>query len=261
MKESGYHRSTSRVLDALELISESGKGGYTLTEICQIMDVPKSSMFPILHTLEKRHYLSANSVSGKYTIGPSAFQLGNAYLENFDMLREIQTELQNITNVCAEASYFATLKGGEAFYLAKADSPEPIRMVASLGNGLPAYSTGIGKALLMDHTLSDLKRLYPDGLQPLTEHTVTDFRILCEQLQEAHETGFCYEVEESNQYIRCFAVPLRKNGAIIAAVSVAIPVFRYTEEKEDFIKHLLKNAQKRLECLFQNVTIDFTHLS
>ncbi|MDE5910465.1 MAG: IclR family transcriptional regulator [Lachnospiraceae bacterium] len=258
MANSNEHRSTTRVLDALELIAESGKDGFDLTEICQQMDMAKNSVLPILRTLVHRHYLSIDPVSGKYTIGSYAFQIGNAYLENFDTMKEIKRELQNITNACSETSHFATLKSGNAFYIAKADSPESIRMAAAVGLGLPAYSTGIGKALLTDCTLDDLMKLYPKGLRPLTPKTITDFDALAAQLNQAHSCGFSCEIEECEQNIRCLAVPLRKNGTIIAAISVAIPVYRYTPGKEELILYLLKNSKQRLEYIFQsiNVSID-----
>ncbi|HIV93569.1 MAG TPA: IclR family transcriptional regulator [Candidatus Eisenbergiella stercoravium] len=261
MSNSTEHRSTTRVLDALELVAGGGRDGYTLTELCQRLDVPKSSMFPILHTLCERGYLTLHPDSGRYTTGPSALRLGNAYLENIDALDEITKELRTITAACSETSYFATLKGGNAFYLAKADSPEPIRMVAAIGHSLPAYSTGIGKALLADCSLSDLKRLYPQGMKPLTPNTITDFQMLDEQLRQAQESGFSYESEESTPYIRCIAVPLRKDGRIVAAVSVAVPVFRYTEEKEELIRLLLKTAKQRIEHLFLDIHLDPDRLS
>ncbi|HJA91534.1 MAG TPA: IclR family transcriptional regulator [Candidatus Eisenbergiella merdipullorum] len=256
MTNSSEHRSTTRVLDALELIAGGGRNGYTLTEICQRLDAPKSSMFPILHTLCGRGYLTLQADSGRYTTGPSALRLGNAYLENIDALDEITKELQIITAACSETSYFATLKGGNVFYLAKADSPEPIRMVAAIGHSLPAYSTGIGKALLTDCSLPDLKRLYPDGLKPLTSHTITDLQALEEQLVKARKSGFSYESEESTPYICCIAVPLRKGGQIVAAVSVAVPVFRYTEEKAELIRLLLKTAKQRMERLFLDIHLE-----
>ena len=45
-------------------------------------------------------------------------------------------------------------------------------------------ATGVGKALLADYQLPQLKALYYDGLYPLTEHTITDFRLLADQLAE-----------------------------------------------------------------------------
>lgn len=62
-----------------------------------------------------------------------------------------------------------------------------------IGRRLAAYGTGIGKALLRDFTLEQLRETYPDGLRPLTAHTVTDFSELYRQLQEDQSTRSAYE--------------------------------------------------------------------
>ncbi|TAH72750.1 MAG: IclR family transcriptional regulator [Anaerolineaceae bacterium] len=255
------HRSTSRVLDILELISNGNNEGYTLTEIASKLNVPKSSLFPMLHTLLDRQYLSLDANQGKYCIGMMLFQVGSSYLDNFNIMNDITTELQNITNVCAEASHFAILNNGNIIYLAKIDSPEPIRMISSVGKSLPAYGTGLGKSLLMDHSINELRRLYPDGLKPMTQYTVTDFDLLDEQLSKARQCGFAYEVEESNLYIRCISIPIRQNNKIVAAISVAVPTFRYTQEKADLIQHLLLNAKHRLESILKTIYVDFNNLT
>ena len=36
-----------------------------------------------------------------------------------------------------------------------------------------------------------------DGLYPLTEHTITDFRLLADQLAEIRASGFAYECVSS----------------------------------------------------------------
>lgn len=254
------HRSTARVLDALSLVAQCGKAGYTLTEICQQLDAPKSSMLPILRTLVQRHFLAFDSESSRYSISYAAFQTGNAYLEKLDALSEINTQLQHITDTCAETSYFATLKDGCSFYIAKHDSPETIRMAATVGYSLPAYSTGIGKALLADYTLADLQKLYPEGLQPLTPHTITDIHRLAAQLEAFRATGYFYEEGESTPHVRCVAVPLRKDRVVVSAISVAVPAFRYTKEKEQMILHLLDRAKQHLEHIFQYADINLSSI-
>ena len=57
MKPAEQHRSTERVLDILELVAQDGRPHYTLTQISQRLDAPKSSLLPILRTLHQRGYL------------------------------------------------------------------------------------------------------------------------------------------------------------------------------------------------------------
>jgi DNA-binding IclR family transcriptional regulator len=243
----------------MELIA-SNANGFTLTEICEKINAPKSSMFPIIHTLEERGYLSQNPANMRYKISQMAFQIGNAYLDYIDITDEVQRELQNIVNICGETCLFAILSGSDVFYLKKVDSPQAIRMIAMVGKKIPAYGTGLGKALLSAHKLADLRRLYPEGLQPLTENTITDINVLYEQLQKAKVDGFAYEMEESNQFVRCIAIPLHQNEKIVAAISVAIPTFRYSSEKESLIKHLLLNTKSKLESILSKINVDFSSL-
>ena len=56
---------------------------------------------------------------------------------------------------------------------------------------------GVGKALLADYQLPQLKALYYDGLYPLTEHTITDFRLLADQLAEIRASGFATSVRRA----------------------------------------------------------------
>lgn len=112
-------------------------------------------------------------------------------------------------------------------------------MYSAIGKRLPAYSTAVGKALMAGYTEEELRALYPEGLKPITPHTITDFGVLAEQLRQVKEKQMAYEKEESNEMIRCTAKPILKNGTAVAAMSVTIPLFRWTEEKQEFIEQLL----------------------
>ena len=52
---------------------------------------------------------------------------------------------------------------------------------------------------------------------------------LADQLAEIRASGFAYECEESTRGIRCIGVPLRKSGKVVAALSVAFPLERYSD--------------------------------
>jgi len=256
--DKNIHRSTGRVLDILEIVS-GNPGKYTLTEICRLTESPKSSLSPILQTLVNRGFLSLTH-DLHYKIGHGAYQVGNAFLEQMDILDEIEKILSGITNVCSETSHFAILAGSDVLYIKKIDSPENIRMTSRAGNTMPAYGTAIGKALLMDKDLSELKRIYPGKLDKLSKNTITNLDDLYEQICEARATGFTSEIEESNDHIRCYAVPIKQKNQIIAAVSVAIPIFRYTDEVGTLVKTLLFNAQKKIEHIIKSVDYDFENL-
>jgi IclR family KDG regulon transcriptional repressor len=249
MKARDSHRPTERVLDILELVTQNGYTSYSLAEIAAALDAPKSSLFPVVHTLVKRGFLNYDKDTLRFSIGFKAYEVGMKYAHRTGIYDEILSEMQNIVRSCSESCNFAELKGGDALCLMKVDSPEAIRMFSAPGKRMPAYSTALGKALLAEKTREELEELYPGGMVPVTEHTITNLDTLMEQLAEVRLTGVATESEENALLIRCIAVPIKNAGATVAALSVAVPTFRYSDEKKDLIIKLLTEARRRIEML------------
>jgi len=256
MEKRDYHRSTQRVVEILSAVNKEERQGLSLADLARILEAPKSSLFPIVQTLYQLGMLAHNKESGKYTIGYKAYEIGYGYLSSGRLKEDISDILNEMVAECLETCYLAELVDGDVFYLMRIDSPETIRMVASPGRKLPAYSTGVGKALLSGKTKNELAGLYPEGLKSLTENTITDMNVLYDQIQDIRRTGIAFEVEESTPHVRCLAVPIRSDGEIIAAMSVAVPVFRYSKEKEQLIIKLLKENQKRIERIVNTIGWD-----
>ena len=240
------HKPTLRALSVLELVACNNR--YTLSEISSRLGIPPSTLLPIVHTLRDRNYLSFDEKTQTYTLGLRLFELGST-IQDTDFFSSIIEIMQNVVDGCGETCHYGVLSGGDVLYLAKVNSPQAIRMYSMTGRRLPAYATAIGKALLSGHSPDQLRALYPEGLKALLPNTITDFDILNAQIREIREQGFAYENEESNENIRCIAVPLCSGGRVTAALSVAVPVFRYSEELRSRAERLLRDAASFAERL------------
>lgn len=237
------HKPTLRIIAILELLSEVNTP-YTLSEISRSLGISTSTLFPILHTLREKKYLKLDEKKQMYTLGLRLFEIGSRIQSSLSY-DQITRVMGQIVETCGETCHFGMLDRGDVLYLAKVDSPEPIRMFSTIGKRLPAYGTAIGKALLKNYSPGELKSLYPTGLKPMTANTITDFNVLFEQLNSPDI--FTYENEESNEQIRCIAAPVYRGGAVVAAVSVAVPVFRYSDEKQAQIERALKESLVQFE--------------
>lgn len=248
------HRPTSRVLDILQLLSTS-KEGYAPTEIANTIHVPKSTITPILRTLLQRKFITLTKM-GKYIIGPSAFIVGCAALPNMNLLELLKNNMKKIVKETSETCQLGILIDGDVLYIAKEESIEPIRLVSFVGKRLPAYATGIGKALLSNFNLPQLEQLYPYDLPQITNHTIKNIPALLENLEQGNQQHFFEEAEENTLGIICLAVPLVYKEKIIAAISVSIPKFRFTPEKEKIVIQSLQKNRADLEHLFHELNID-----
>lgn len=243
------HKPTARVLEILELLS-TAEDSMRLAEISRALEIPKSTLLPILQTMVECRYLQKND-SDRYTLGMALVGAAAAAGKHYSPQKCIKTCLKELVEAFRETCYYGVLDHDRVLYMEKVDSPQPIRMLTAIGHRLPAYATGLGKALLMDHTPAQLEALYPQGLTPLTEKTVPNISALAAQLAEAKALGYAWEVEESTEHIRCFSVSVRKGGSIVGAVSMAIPMFRYREEEKENITAALQKTASQLGNLLQ----------
>jgi len=236
------HQPTERVIKIFELAASSAEG-KRLADFSSELEIPKSTLLPILTTLCERHYLARET--DRYFPGAALFSLARSFGKETSTMDHVHRELVALVEKFGETCYFGIPDGGNVLYLDKVDSPNPLRMLTTIGRRLPAYATGVGKALLMGKSAAELRKLYPNGLSPLTEKTVTDFFSLVEQLSQAVSEGYAWEIEESTEFIRCFAVPVKKLGCTVAAISIAIPIFRYNESKRgEIVKALIDTADR-----------------
>ena len=242
------HRATSRILDLLELLSGADGAGYTLTELSQALHIPKSSLFSIIHTLEERRYVHCDKHSGQYSIGVSAYVLG-ASCPAEQSLAVVRRVMEEVVARCRETCQLGVLDQGNILYLEKVDAPQAIRLSSRVGDRLPANATALGKALLSGLADNEVRALYPAGLPGRTSHTVTELPLLLDQLAQIRRSGIAAEREECAQQLACWAVPLRRSGRVFAALTVSVPLFRCTADKEAVVCRCLGDAREELEQL------------
>lgn len=254
--EATSHRSTQRVLDILTFLAQSEQHTHTLAEIALALDAPKSSLFPILQTMTSNSVLNYNPQTQRYSLGIRIFEIGMQYLQSNNSYSDISREIRHIAQTSLETCNLGELIGNEVCYLMKESSPETIRMFSAPGKRMPAHSTALGKVLLCEKTWDELKTLFPNGLAPVTNRTITDLQTLFRQLKFIREQGYGTEDEENELSVQCIAIPLRIDGHIRYALSVSIPKFRYTAEKGEHILRLLLEHQSKIEAFLSawNIT-------
>ncbi|WP_288713154.1 IclR family transcriptional regulator [uncultured Parolsenella sp.] len=240
------HRATCRVLELLGLLSKY-EDGLTFTDVQRMTDIPKGTLSPMLHTMEYMNYISYDAVSGRYAIGVNTYLAGKVYGGSDPELHFIIEEMHRIVDACGETCQLGMLEGGNVAYIAKVDSPSPIRLISDVGKVFPAYCTAIGKAILSEKTRPEVNRLLPKKFTSFTANTITSANVLWDQLLEVRRTGFAHDYEEITDGVTCVAVPIHINGKAMYGMSVTTPSYRLDDTKLRLIESLLASAQQRIE--------------
>jgi IclR family KDG regulon transcriptional repressor len=239
------HKPTERVLLILETLAN--EEGMTLSALAAKTGISKGTIFPILKSLLSRKYINHNEKTGLYTLGISCAVLASATVEKEYWLRMVNAEMRNVVTECNEVCQMGVLDGAHVLYIDKIQGEQTVQLVSKIGTRLPAIFSALGKAMLSQCTDEEIMALYPNGFTPVTSRSVRSPQKLREQLNEIVAKGYAMDDREINEDTVCFAVPLWQKGRILAAISVSLPYFRATQEKNEQVLASLILARKKIE--------------
>ncbi|MFH8629199.1 IclR family transcriptional regulator [Streptomyces lydicus] len=227
--------AVTRALDILELFLE-GDGTLSAPEITRKAQLPRTTVHELVTTLAARSYLvPVPGQSGRYRLGVRTYQLGSRYAEQLDLAAEGQQVAREVAETCDETVHVAILEDLDVIYIAKVDSVHAVRMVSAAGRRLPAHCTSVGKMLLAALPADELDtRIEEAGeLAAMTHDSITDPEALRSALATVRERGIAVEHRESNPDVSCVAAPVRDGtGRVVAALSISVPMIRWSEEHE-----------------------------
>ena len=211
----------------------------TLDELVGALAINKTSLFRIVRTLEIEGLLIRDDES--YRLGPRVLELGNVYLSTLSVHHVAQRHLAELAAACGQTVSMAILDGLDVVYVAIEHAQREVGIQGEIGGRHPAHATGLGKVLLAE--LSDdeiLERIGDRPLKRLTHRTVVEPQALLRRLRQVRDDGYAIDDEERGIGIRCVAAPVRdRQDRVIAAVSVAGPIFHLTDEIIDDVRRSL----------------------
>jgi DNA-binding IclR family transcriptional regulator len=129
--------------------------------------------------------------------------------------------LADLFEATRETVHLAVLDGTDVVYVQKLTVSGSPDIPSRLGGRMPAYCTGVGKALLAFGPPERLAAVVEAGLERRTPRTVIAPGLLHTELDTIRRTGIAEEHEESALGIACVAAPvLGTDGNAVAALSI-----------------------------------------
>jgi DNA-binding IclR family transcriptional regulator len=229
----------------------------SFAELLRVSDLPRSSAHNILTTLVEAGFLHRDE-AGKYTVGLTAFEVGSAHPVRTELLRLAEPTLRRLVREHNETCHLGVLEGGDVLYVERLESTQNVRLTTATGARVPAYPTGIGKALLSRLTDDEVLARYPDGLQALTAKTIASPDALLAELRTIRERGYALDDEESTPGVRCAAAVADAPGWPSAGISMAMPLQRFPEERNEELGSVLAQAAEELRQRMAEVHPGFT---
>ena len=209
----------------LLLLCEFSRSNRTLTapELARRLALPRSTIFRLLTTLETMGFVTRSG--NEYRLGMSVLRLGFEYLASLELTELGQPLLARLCDRLNYPSNLVVRDGRSIVYVAKVSPPSVFSSAVNVGTRLPAHATVLGRVLLGDLSLAELRELYPEEhLEQHSHSTPKTVLELFDMAQADRVRGFVSGEGFFESTISTVAAPVRdQSGGIVAALGVTIP--------------------------------------
>jgi DNA-binding IclR family transcriptional regulator len=243
--------AVDRCFAILELLAKSRKP-MGISDISGNLDLNKSTVFNMLHTLVELNVLETHS-DGKFGFGTRFYTLGEMTGKRSAFIQTAHPYLQTINEKTKLSAFLGIRSDLHAILIDKVDSAYGIKVSSEIGMRMPALAGAGIKAMLSqlpDREIDDI--LARSELKRYTPYSITDKAAYKKEILEVRQQGIACDREEYIEGMVAFAIPVvvhRKDlQAAIWAVGLAHQV---SESSVPEITDLLKGISGEINCRLQ----------
>lgn len=243
--EKASSQSSDKLLQILECIAEN-RLPLRLQELSERVGMTQPTVLRYLNALQNANYVYQDEDTLRYALTWRICRLSEN-LNSLAGLRSIASSF--VTQLSSQLNLGACLvmaENGRCVYLDCVDTVSNTgHTLQRIGKSSPLHATGSGKVLLSGYPPQQIEALVEEqGLEALTQHTITDKIALLQELEKVRARGYGMDEEECELGLRCISYPLYNyNGSIIAALSVFGELSQMTDQRiASDVKPLLSRA-------------------
>lgn len=222
-------KSAVRALEILETVVGSGRA-VSAQELASVLAIPSSSLSYLLTTLVSLGYLERSGRA--YSAGPSLSRLAPAGREA--SLRDaVRPLVRSIRDQLGETVSFFVESNWQVEAIASAVGGHALRYAVEEGQRAPMHAMSAGKAILASFDAQRLDAYFAaNRLEAFTPRTLIDEADVRAELDLIRNTGLARTHEEYSLGIAALGKIAWRNGLVLGAFAIAIPVVRVTPALE-----------------------------
>lgn len=248
--------AVKRALTILECL-DSSRRGLNISEISRRLNIPKSSTHVIVLTLERLGYVEKEAGGIHYTLGLKSYVLGQGIANTLQLADLAQPFMRSLAERLRLAVHLAVPDKEQGIFIQKVTAPGTLELDTYIGRRMDLHCTGVGKIILAfgpsdirDHALAKQAHMRH------TENTITNPRLLTQEINRVQKLGYALDDEEEELGVRCIAVPVFDSShRFLAALSAAgalrqVPIesMEQIAEKLQETAALIANKKKDTPC-------------
>lgn len=134
-------------LDILETLAESNKP-QSLADLSRALEKTSSEIFRMVDTLERRHYIIRDPVTGGYRLSMKLYELSHMHSPVEHLMRAAAGPMRDLSSEVCESCHLAVIADDKLVVVAEELSPARVRISVEVGSSAPVLHTVSGKLLL-----------------------------------------------------------------------------------------------------------------
>ncbi len=231
-------QSVKRATDIISLFSSS-QTALGVTQIAATLGLNKATTWGLVTTLEKQGFLQQDPDTLKYSVGSKLFELGMVYMGSLEINAKSSRRVHGLASKTGLTARVGIWDAGSVLVTLLALPQSEDSLSHQIGPRIPAYCSGLGKALLA--------YLEPDQFQAYlrtvelarhTRTTIVSTDQLLREMEWIREHGYAVSREEMIPGLVALGAPIfgrnrRLAGAVSLSATPAITEDKQTERLAD----------------------------
>jgi DNA-binding IclR family transcriptional regulator len=234
----------------LELLGQFTRQTPTLTgaELARNLDLPRASVFRILHTLERSGFVERVGETASYKLSVGVLRLGFEYLSSMELTEHGRPVVEQLRDASGYSAHLVVRDGRDVVFVVKAPGRSALFHSIQVGARLPAHATVLGRLLLSDLSLQELAQLYPEkSLPKYTDKTPTSLKQLKALMEADRAAGYGLSQGGFETGISTVAAPvLNDEQRVVAAISITVPAQQVASDQAGRLIELVCDAARQL---------------
>ncbi|PEJ58850.1 ABC transporter permease [Bacillus sp. AFS002410] len=235
-------QSIDRAMLIIDILnSDESKSNWQITELAEKTSLSLGTLHRLLNALIKHGLVIQIPETKHYKLGYKWMELGLRQLDQIDFRLVARPVMERLANYVEESIYLNIESGIDGIVIDKIDSPLKIRIAENLGIRIPLHIGAPNKTILAYMKEYEIQQVLDQlNLSP------NSMSILKQQLVEIRQNGYAISQSEKTEDTAAIAAPITGyNNKILAALSVNVPGFRFTQERIPFlIEEVIKAAEE-----------------
>jgi DNA-binding IclR family transcriptional regulator len=245
-------QTVDRLVRIIDSFSASRRA-WTLTELSEHLDLPKSTLHRFLCSLEAHGILRQDEESKRWHLGYRLFVWG-CLAEKSTALHDVARPIMHqLTAETGETTLLTVYHAQEVICVEKVESSHSVRLALDVGARHPPHAGASSKVLMAFLPEDEIQTIVQNqGLPWLCTNTITDRDELNAELERIRAQGYAQSVEETDEGAWGVATPIRGwNGEVVAAIGVAGPIPRFGDElAQEYVARCEQAARRISSALY-----------